>query len=104
MATELDALPLERPRTFHLEWIGPLFFRPRRTLAKTIEGGHATWLAPLLVLTLLAIMLVLVAGPVKQAAATGGPQELPQDFQYWSPEQQQMYMQSASQSQGPVFI
>ena len=79
-------------------------FRPRRTLAKALEGSHGTWLAPLMVLTLLAIVLVLVAGPIKQSAAANGPQELPQDFQYWSPEQQQMYLQSSSQSQGPVFV
>ena len=71
---------------------------------ENVEGSHGTWLAPLLVLTLLAIVLVLVAGPIKQAAAADGPQELPQDFQYWSPEQQQMFMQSSSQSQGPVFV
>lgn len=92
----------ERPRRMHFEWLLPLFFKPRRTLEKVAAQNHGVWITPLLVLTLLAIIAVLAASPVRQMAAQMGS-EIPPDFQYWSPEQQQQFMEAQTNSAGPVF-
>jgi hypothetical protein len=104
MTTELDVLPIQRPRRLRLDWLGPLFWRPRQTLSRVQEEGHATWLAPLLLLTLLAIVAILIAGPIRQESAAAKPQTPPQDFQYWSPEQQNQYMQSMATASGPTIV
>jgi hypothetical protein len=103
MTTDLDILPIERPRRLRLDWLGPLFWKPRQTLARIQEQGYATWITPLLVLTLLAIVTILVAGPIRQAASAG-PQTLPKDFQYWAPEQQKAYSQSMAAASGATVV
>jgi hypothetical protein len=96
MATDYDSLPLEKPRSLHLEWAWPMLLHPRKTLSKALESTRGTWLAPLLILTVLAVVWVLVAGPLKATAASSVAPTLPPDFQYWSPDQQQQFMQSAA--------
>lgn len=96
METDLDSLPLSKPGKLHLDWILPTFLKPRQLLAKALESGRGTWQTPLLLLSILAVAWVLVAGPLKATAASSGAPQLPPDFQYWSPDQQQQYMQSAA--------
>ncbi len=103
MVTENDVLPIEKPRKLHFEWVIPAVFRPRRTLEQATDSTQGTWLTPLLILTLLALVVVVVAGPIQQAANANGGQNLPPDFQYWSPEQQSQYRQTLSASSGPFF-
>jgi hypothetical protein len=103
--TEATVLPLERPRRFYFDWLFPLLLRPRATFAKILSVGRATWLTPLLVLTLTSLLAVAVAGPIKIAAAQNGQTTLPDAFQYWTPEQQAQYLQAQQlTSTGPVFI
>lgn len=101
---ELENLDVieERPRRVHFEWLLPTFFRPRRTLTAISEQSHAVWITPLLVLSVLAIVAVLAASPVRQLAAQMGS-EIPPDFEWWSPEQQQQFMEAQSNSSGPMF-
>ena len=58
----------------------------------------------MLVLTMTAILVVLVGGYLKSRAATMGEVALPQDWQYWTPEMQNNYMQAQQATQGPVFM
>ena len=103
--TDATALPLERPRRFYFDWLFPLLVRPRATLAKIVSLGRASWLTPLLVLTLTGLLAVAVAGPIKITAAQNGQTTLPDVFQYWTPEQQAQYLQAQQMtSTGPVFI
>lgn len=101
---ELDILnnQNEHPRRLRFDWLLPIFFRPRRTLNQIAEQNHSVWLVPLLVLSLLAIIAALAASPIRQQAVQMGS-ELPQDFQYWSPEQQQQYLEAQANSAGPLF-
>lgn len=66
--------------------------------------SRATWLTPMLVLTLTAILVIVVAGYFKTRAAAMGEIQLPQDWQYWTPEMQQNYMVAQQARQGPVFM
>ncbi|TLN19759.1 YIP1 family protein [bacterium] len=100
---ELDTLNNnEHPRRLRFDWLLPLFFRPRRTLGQVSEQNHGVWLAPLLVLSVLVVIAVLAASPIRQQAAQMGG-EIPPDFQYWSAEQQQQYMEAQANSAGPIF-
>jgi hypothetical protein len=102
--TDAATLPIERPRRLHLDWILPALFRPRATFAAIATAARAVWLTPLLLLTLSALLVVALAGPIKLAAAASGEVRLPPDFQWYTPEQQAQYLQAQAATSGPVFI
>jgi len=93
----------EKPRRLHFEWVLPLFFRPARTLKTVVERDHPVWQTPLLILSVLAIVVVLVGAPIRtQLSQQVG--ELPPDFQYWPPDQQEQYFASQANKANPLFI
>ena len=102
--TEIASLPIEPPRRAHFDWVLPALFRPRRTFAKIAEQSGDAWLTPILVVMIVAVAHALVAGWLKQTAALGGTVDLPPDFQYWSPDQQNQFMQAQAAASGPVFL
>jgi hypothetical protein len=81
-----------------------LFFRPRQVFQAMTSESRSTWLTPMLVLTITAILVVVVAGYLKTRAAMMGEIQLPRDWQYWSPDMQNNYMQAQQATQGPVFM
>jgi len=101
--TDLTQIEAARPRKIRFDWIFPLFFRPARTLKAITAEENGVWLGPLLILTLLAILVVVAGAPIRtqMAQATG---ELPPDFQYWMPEQQEQYLAGQANRAGPLFI
>lgn len=66
--------------------------------------SRATWLTPMLILTVTAILVVIVAGYLKSRAAIMGEIPLPPDWEFWTPEMQSNYMQAQQATQGPVFM
>ncbi len=91
------------PRKFHFEWVFPLFFHPRRTLNEVAQQKNGVWHTPLLILSVLAVLAMILAGGPRQTAAQMGS-ILPSNFQYYTPEQQQQFMDAISQAQGPLFM
>ena len=81
-----------------------ILFRPRQEFQEMTSESRATWITPMLVLSMTAILVVLVAGYLKSRAALQGEISLPQDWQYWTPEMQNNYMQAQQATQGPVFM
>jgi hypothetical protein len=101
---ELDAVGVEeRPRALHFEWAFPILYRPRRTLGQIVQKDNAVWLAPLLLLTIFALLMVAAGGPIRQAAAEMQV-TLPPDYDYYPPEWQQQYQEGFAARQGFVFI
>lgn len=92
-----------KSRRLHFEWVLPLFFRPVRTLKTIVAKDTAVWHTPLLILSLLAILVVLVGAPMRTAQLSQVG-ELPPDFQYWTPEQQEEYLASQAGKAGPMFV
>jgi hypothetical protein len=78
--------------------------RPRQAFAATIAEARATWLTPMLILSVTALLLVLVSGYLKTRAAAMGEVALPPDWQYWTPDMQNNYMQAQQLTQGKVFM
>lgn len=91
-------------RRFDLPRLQAMLFRPRRAFEEVTSEARATWLTPMLVLTVTAILVVMVAGSLKARAAATGESQLPQDWQYWTPEMQENYMRAQQATQGPVFL
>ena len=102
--TDLASIEDTRPRSWHFEWTFPIILRPGRTLKAIAEKENGVWLTPLMILSVLAILFVLIGGPVRTAAANQATPELPQDFQYWSQEQQQQYLSGQANKVSPLFI
>jgi hypothetical protein len=100
---ETDLPEIER-RPLRLDWLLPLFFRPGRTLRAVTESESPTWLAPVLLLSLLAIVYTLVAGPLRIQQALSTPPQLPSDFQFYPPEQQQKFLEANQPNTSPVMM
>lgn len=66
--------------------------------------SRATWLTPMLILTITAILVVVVAGYLRSRAALMGEIPLPPDWEFWTPEMQNNYMQAQQATQGPTFV
>lgn len=94
----------EASNPLHLDWVIDVIFRPRVTIPKITSSSRNVWFTPLLILTLVTVLSVLVAAPIKKQAAEMGGLQLPDNFQYFSPEQQAQFQQAAQATQGPVFI
>lgn len=95
----------QRPaRRLDFSRVRDLLFHPRRVFEAMTSESRATWLTPMLILTTTAILVVIVAGYLKTRAAMMGEIQLPRDWQFWSPEMQNNYMQAQQATQGPVFV
>jgi len=91
-------------RRFDFSRVRDILFRPRQEFQEMTSESHATWLTSMLVLSVTAILAVMVAGYLKSRLASQGEISLPQDWQYWTPEMQNNYMQAQQATQGPVFM
>lgn len=78
---ELVEEPPRRP--FRPDLILPVLLKPRKTLREIVNLEGANWLAPLLLLSLVAILVVVVSAPLRVQALQAKPVELPPDAQFW---------------------
>lgn len=97
-------LEKQSARRFDFSRLLSIITRPRQTFGEMAAEARATWLTPMLVLSMTAILVVVVAGYLKTQAAMMGEVELPPDWQYWSPDMQENYMQAQQATQGATFI
>jgi hypothetical protein len=100
---EID-LPEPPQRRLRLDWILPVLIRPAKTLREIVASDTPTWLAPVLLLSVLAVIFTLVAGPLRVQEALSRPAELPTDFQFWSPDAQQKYIEANTPNTGRLMM
>ena len=91
-------------RRFDFQRVVATFLRPRQMFAASTTETRSTWLTPMLVLSLTALLVVLVSGYLRTRAAMMGEVALPPDWQYWTPDMQNNYMQAQQLTQGKVFM
>jgi hypothetical protein len=96
--TSHPARRIDLPRIF------AVFFKPRACFTEMSSEARANWSTPMLLLSATAILAVIVAGYLKTRAAMMGEISLPVDWQWWTPEMQNNYMQAQQATQGPVFM
>jgi len=81
-----------------------VLLHPRQEMAKLVGNEKASWLTPMLILSVALILRVLVSGYLQARAAALGEIRLPPDWQFWTPEMQNNYMQAIQTTQGPAFV
>jgi len=94
---------MKQPARFQFARIAETLLQPRRTLTLVSEEGRPSWQTPLLVLSLSLSLSVIVSGYLTSRAAQMGQPQLPRDWQWWTPDMQNNYMQAQQSMQGPVF-
>jgi len=99
--TTLDQRPARR---FDFSRVRDILFHPRQTFQEISSEARTTWLTPMLVLSITAALVVFVGGYQKSRAAMVGEITLPPDWEFWTPEMQNDYMQAQQTTQGPVFL
>jgi hypothetical protein len=96
---QAPALPVERRLRF--DWVFPALFRPRATFATLAAQAVSVWLAPLLLLTIVAVARSVAGGTIQKdliaSAQIAPPPDLP-------PEQVQTFQQAQSVAANPLFI
>jgi|GEM_PF-149662 len=112
--SEIDAGPqdeavLTPPRktkqrqAFHFAWVPGIFLRPAKTSRAILADEKPNWLLPMLLLSLMLILNVVLSGPAKRTAIQSGL-NMPAEFQYWTPEEQNNYMAAQASKTSPTFI
>ncbi len=98
-----EAIP-PAPETWRsgFRFILPVLLKPVRGLKEITTRDRAFWLVPLLVISLAALLSILVAGPLRGQQSQDGT-NLPPDFQYYTPEQQQQFTQAQQTGASPLF-
>lgn len=104
--TPMTDIPLERTtaRRFDGSRLLSVLTHPRRTFGEIAAESRPTWLTPMVVLSITALLVVLVSGYLKTRAAMMGEVQLPPDWQWWPPEMQNNYMQAQQATQGATFM
>ena len=98
------SLERQSSRRFDASRVPSLLAHPRTFFAKLAGEYRANWLTPMLVLSVTALLVVLVAGYLKTRAAMMGEVQMPPDWQWWTPEMQENYMRAQQATQGPTFM
>ena len=91
-------------RRFDFQRVFAVLFRPRTAFAELTSETRASWWTPMIVLSVTVLLSVIVSGYLNTRAAMMGEISLPPDWQYWTPDMQDNYMQAQQATQGPVFM
>ena len=93
----------KKPRKGYLKWLFQMFYKPRATLIKVTAEDTSNKLTPMVFISLMVIIAVLIAAPVKTQQLQMGA-TLPDDFQWWSEQQQEQYLQAQENQSSPIFM
>jgi hypothetical protein len=99
-----DDISAAAPRSLRLNLVWAVVRRPASSMSWIASQPGPLWLTPLLILSLTGLALVGVSGPIKAQAAAMGQINLPPGFEYYSPAQQDQFLQAQSVATGPAFL
>ena len=85
-------------------WFLDVFIHPKKVFSAIASVDKGVWLKPMLVLTGLVLIFSIVAGPARLMNAQMNMNQLPDDFQYWSEQQQNQFFEGQQAMQSPLFI
>ena len=106
MVKSIDKTVMSKEREFksRWDWMLRLFIQPKRVFGNLAEIDGRAWFKPMLVLTVLVVLLSVLGGQARLRVAQMNVVQPPEDFQYWSEEQQTQFFESQAAMQGPLFI
>lgn len=91
-------------RRFDIQRMFSTLFHPRQAFEVIKTEARASWLTPMFMLSLTALLVVLVSGYLKTQAAMMGEVPFPPGWEYWTPDMQNNYMQAQQLNQGTVVM
>jgi hypothetical protein len=99
-----ETSPSATPRRFDLKRVFAFLLHPRQGFEQMAAEEKPSWLTPMLVLSIILLLRVVVTGFLRARAAAMGEVTLPPDWQWWTPDMQNKYMQAMQATQGSVFL
>jgi hypothetical protein len=103
MDNEIDTSVTTRKNPWLFSWIPAILIRPRATIPLINKEQKHIWLTPLVVLSVLAVLVVIIAAPIRRNAIQMGL-TTPPDFQYYSAEQQTQFYNAQATQTSPLFM
>jgi len=99
-----SVFPTPRVRQFDLKRLFAFILHPRRVFEQISTEARPAWLMPMLLLSIGLLLRVILTGFLRARAASMGEVTLPPDWEWWSPDMQNNYMQGIQATQGPAFV
>lgn len=91
-------------RQFDFKRLLGFLFQPRQVIPRLAAEEKPVWLLPMLVICVMFLVRIIVSGYFQAQAAAQGQVNLPPDWQYWTPDMQNNYMQAQQTLKGPVYV
>lgn len=103
---EVEELELSAPETpqKRFQWFLTTLIKPAKAMQEIARSERGAWILPMLLLTVLTLISIWAAGPLRQQAMLSNPGEPPESFEYMSPEQQEQYMAAQASAAGPTQV
>jgi len=89
---------------FNFSQLLAFLLHPRQGVARLATEEKPNWLMPMLFVSGMFLLRIIVNGYLQAHAAALGQVALPADWQFWSPDMQNNYMQAQQATQGPAFV
>jgi hypothetical protein len=102
--SDISSSAPQRPRLFDAHRLFHFLLHPVDGLKQLAAQETALWLFPLLILSTMLLLAVITAGFLQARAAAMGEVPLPPDWQSWTPEMQNNYMQAIQATQSPTYV
>src|SRR3990172_10431897 len=99
-----DYSPTAPTRRFDFKSLLAFIIHPRQGMEQLASSEKPAWLTPMLVLSAIFLLRIVVSGYLQARAAAMGQSSLPPDWQWWTPDMQNNYMQAIQATKGPVFV
>lgn len=93
----------KKPRKGYFKWLFQMYYQPRATLTKVGTEDVSNKLTPLLFISVMVVLAVLIAAPVKTQQLQMGA-TLPEGFEWWSEQQRQQYLEAQANQASPIFM
>lgn len=91
-------------RRFDFSRLLPVLLHPSNTFREIIGEARPAWLTPMLALSLTITAVVIVSGYLRTQQGITAEVPLPPDWQYWSPDMQDDYMQAQQATQSSTIL
>lgn len=87
----------------HWKFLLEIFIAPRRVFNQLAAIQNNAWQIPMLILTGLIILMSLAGGPARLQNTIMNLEQPPDDYMYWTTEQQNQFTEGQIAQQGPLF-
>ncbi len=92
------------PKRFDIKRLLAFPFQPRQQFEQITADEKSSWQMPMLFISLALSLRLAISGYYQARAAAMGQVSLPPDWEWWTPDMQNNYMQAIQQTQSPVFV